>query len=682
MQTATFKQTPENRMRYRQIHLDFHTSEAISGLGKDFSEQQFIDCLKTAHVDTINLFAQCHHGYAFFDSKVIEPHPGLVEKNLLDRMLAACAKNNIRTVIYLTVGWNEKAGRENPEWVIRKKDGSLDYPEMKHPHSSREWGWYSMCLNSPYLDQITSFMKEIAERYKPTGLWLDIADESRCECYCNRCQASMRENNLNIENEEDVKTQAKLTFKNYLKKTSEALWSILPEATLNHNGDDRKGRHELYPYWSHIEIESLPTGGWGYDHFPTNARYFTQLEGKDVIGMTGKFQKHWGEMGGYKSQTALNYEVAQIMSLCCRVCIGDQLHPHGLMDSEVYQMIGQAYTHLEKCEPWLYEAKLIAEIAILSPDAVSKELGGDNMTADTSETGASQVLMEAHIPHLIVDEGADFSRFKLMIIPDKIRLDKKLKEKLQNYINAGGKLLLSAESGLEKDKNDFALDTGLEYLGKSPFDVEYFKVESEDMLKRNVIQSTFINYTPGHKTKVKDAEVLVDIHKPFFNRTYARFSGHGKVAAEGSAGYPAVVKHQNIVYFSAPIFSVYRENGMSLHKNLILNAIDLLIGNTEKRVDCKLPSAARLNICRQEKENRDMLHFLFATPSLRGDTEVVEDVIPLYDKQVTYYSRKKVKAVYTVPEQKALAFKQDNEALSFVVPEIRLSQIVCVDYQD
>jgi hypothetical protein len=29
-----------------------------------------------------------------------------------------------------------------------------------------------------------------------------------------------------------------------------------------------KGSHAFLKWNSHLELESLPTGGWGYDHFP------------------------------------------------------------------------------------------------------------------------------------------------------------------------------------------------------------------------------------------------------------------------------------------------------------------------------------------------------------------------------------------------------------------------------
>ena len=42
----------------RQIHLDFHTSEHIPDIGKDFSKKQFQEALKVGKVNAINIFAK------------------------------------------------------------------------------------------------------------------------------------------------------------------------------------------------------------------------------------------------------------------------------------------------------------------------------------------------------------------------------------------------------------------------------------------------------------------------------------------------------------------------------------------------------------------------------------------------------------------------------------------------
>ena len=43
-------------MRFRQVHLDFHTSEFIENIGEKFDKKEFQDALIAGHVDSITLF--------------------------------------------------------------------------------------------------------------------------------------------------------------------------------------------------------------------------------------------------------------------------------------------------------------------------------------------------------------------------------------------------------------------------------------------------------------------------------------------------------------------------------------------------------------------------------------------------------------------------------------------------
>ncbi len=52
-------------MNFRQVHLDFHTSEKISGIGKKFDKKQFQESLILGHVNSITLFSKCHPDWLF-----------------------------------------------------------------------------------------------------------------------------------------------------------------------------------------------------------------------------------------------------------------------------------------------------------------------------------------------------------------------------------------------------------------------------------------------------------------------------------------------------------------------------------------------------------------------------------------------------------------------------------------
>ena len=51
-------------LRYRQVHLDFHTSEAITGIGSAYDRAQFQEQLRRGCVDSVTVFSKCQHGWS------------------------------------------------------------------------------------------------------------------------------------------------------------------------------------------------------------------------------------------------------------------------------------------------------------------------------------------------------------------------------------------------------------------------------------------------------------------------------------------------------------------------------------------------------------------------------------------------------------------------------------------
>ena len=78
---------------HRQIHLDFHTPAGVT-VGDKFTATEFFDTLEAAKVNSIAVFAKCHHGYSYFDTKVGTRHPGL-GFDLLGQMVAEGAKRQM-----------------------------------------------------------------------------------------------------------------------------------------------------------------------------------------------------------------------------------------------------------------------------------------------------------------------------------------------------------------------------------------------------------------------------------------------------------------------------------------------------------------------------------------------------------------------------------------------------------
>ncbi|MCR5150988.1 MAG: alpha-L-fucosidase, partial [Clostridiales bacterium] len=341
-----------SRLPFRQVHLDFHTSEKIPGIGSAYNEEDFINTLKTGHVNSITVFAKCHHGWSYYPSKVNPIHPNL-KFDLLSAQLKACKKAGIRAPIYISAGYDEKEAVKHPEWIVKPNP---DFnPDFSFPH------YQLLCMNSPYLNLLIEQVEEVMQLFNPDEIFLDICGERRC--YCENCIKGMKEAGLDPESEEDHDKYSIFVYAEYCRKVREAVDKYNSETAVFHNGGNIiRGRRDLVSYESHLELESLPTGGWGYDHFPMSAAYCRNL-GKEYLGMTGKFHVSWGEFGGFKHPNALIYETSLSLALGAKCSIGDQLHPCGELNSATYNLIGKAYKLVEEKEPWCDDVSSIADIA-------------------------------------------------------------------------------------------------------------------------------------------------------------------------------------------------------------------------------------------------------------------------------------------------------------------------------
>ena len=456
-------------MRFRQVHLDFHTSEHIPGVGSKFDKAQFQRALREGHVDSITVFAKCHHGWAYFNAEKNEIHPTLDGFELLNAQLEAAHEIDVKAPIYISAGTDERLARRHPEWLIRSKE---EAGQTSSPHDFANPGFHRMCLNSPYLEVLLEQTREVCQKYYPMGidgLFFDIVGVQ--PCHCASCLRTLREEGRDPEDDAEIWALAERVHANYTRRIREVVDETDPAIHVFHNsGHITRGRRDLANMSSHYELESLPTGGWGYDHFPLSARYVQQF-GVDYLGMTGKFHRSWGEFGGFKHPNALRYECALSVANGAKCSVGDQCHPSGRMEMATYRLIGAAYAEIEAKEPWLDGVQAVADVGVLSLEACI----GRCPVADKTDAGVVRMLLEGKYLFNVLDKESDFSPYKVLILPDAIKTDAALLAKLTDYVAGGGKILASGCSGLDEAGAAFAFDLGAVWQGESPMSPNYLR---------------------------------------------------------------------------------------------------------------------------------------------------------------------------------------------------------------
>ena len=666
-------------LRFRQVHLDFHTSPCIPAIGAKFDKKQWQDALKKAHVNSITCFSSCHHGWSYHPTAVGMMHPGL-NFNLLRAQMDACHEIDVNVPIYLTGGVNNLAADRHPEWREITADGRY----TGWVSSPIQPGFKKLCFNTPYLDYLCAMIEEAVRLFPDAnGVFIDIISQS--PCCCHWCMADMAKEGYDPENPEDRKRFAKRTLLKYYKRTTEAARSLNSDMPVFHNsGNVTAGNREILPYFSHLELESLPTGGWGYDHYPMSAAYCRKLD-LDFLGMTGKFHTTWGEFGGFKHPNALRYECAAMLAQGSKCSIGDQLHPSGNLDESTYELIGKAYEEVEKKEPWCGHAASAADVAILSNTAFNPGTKPEGAWAPYGEIGASRLLLESHIHFDLLDQEMAFDPYKVLVLADDIRMTPDLKKRLDAFLARGGKLILSGASVLWKDRDEPAFDLPFDYAGISPFCPDYIK--ASETFAPDFVKTPFVMYLPSHRIKVKGGTSLGEIFDPYFNRNYAHFSSHQHTPYKPEpSGFDAGVMTDSILYFAHPVFSLYAGYGNVGLKHFVTNAVSAFAGK-ELSVHTNLPSQGRVTLMKQEPERRYILHLLYANTINRGSRmemsggnvrnsstiEVIEELNPLYDVAASVKLPGNVRKITLEPQGVELPVKKNGDGAY----EVKLDRLVC-----
>ncbi len=661
-------------MNFRQVHLDFHTSEKIGNIGKEFDKTQFQAALKAGHVNSITVFSKCHHGWSYHPTKVNKMHPQL-SFDLLGAQIEAAHEIGVKTPVYISAGLDEKYAVEHREQVIRNRDESTTWVnDFTTP------GYHVICFGTPYLDFLLSQIKEMLENYDADGLFLDITNVR--PCYCQYCRKALAERNKSVDDTKAVIEYAEEVYANYTKRVRETVDSVRPGLPVFHNGGHiRRGRRDIAYSNTHLELESLPTGGWGYDHFPVSAAYARTL-GMEYLGMTGKFHTAWGEFGGFKHPNALRYEVALSAANGAKCSVGDQMHPLGKMDMATYNLIGSAYRELEAKEPYLEGAVNVTDIAVFGSEALENYYGSKgksvteaNRVAGPGETGVARILLEGKYLFDYVDAQTDLSKYKLVILPDSGMLDDELCEKLSAFVKGGGKILASGRAGIDENEK-FRFDFGAEFDGDNEYKPDFcrpcFDIPS-------LLGSAYLMNSGSCKVKNVSGKVLAEREDTYFNRTIDHFCSHKHAPNNPLSASPAITEGKDGIYIGWYIFTEYASHGSITAKQIVLHAIDTLIGET-KSVKTSLPAQGVVTLTRQA--SRDIVHLLYASPVKRGSgVEVIEDILPVYNTGVSVKKRAgEVKRVYLAPQNEDISFTVDGDNVVFNVSEFECHQMAVIEY--
>ncbi len=633
----------------RTVHLDFHTGPDVPDVGADFDAETFADAYARAHVDSVTVFAKCHHGNLYYDTAHPARHPSLKPGfDLLGGQIEALRRRGIRAPIYLSVQCDEYAANAHPEWIALT-------PEMQRVKywttSAFTAGWQILDMSSPYQDFLAEQLHEVLKRFAPTdGIFMDMCwDQVSCTKWAID---GMKKASLDPTSAEDRALYARQVAHQYMGRYRDMVEQAhrgRPPAGVWFNSRPKTNLAVEKQFLRHIEIEALPTGGWGYAYFPYVARFVRPLD-LPTLSHTGRFFRSWGDHGGIKPAMALKYECCQILSQGMTNGVGDLLHPRAVPNPAVYDLIGKVYAHIEACEPFVEGGTPLADIAVLVDPALGDSPGAAGF-------GMVRMLQQLQQQFDLLPPDGDLSSYAVVIVPESTPVDAALHDRLEAYLESGGGLILSGESAFDAEGRPRFERQRITVTDPRP--TTHLFLHPAECVGEGLSGFAQVMYEPTRRIRPQgDGLALVRLGSPYFPRSYDRFSGHEYTpeapVAPDALSDAAVVQGDRVITFAPPIFTTYGNHPSPWFRQLFGNCLRRLLPDPLILAD----GPSRLETTVVQTPTRKAVHLLSFSSERRADgLDVVEDAIPLVEMPLSIRCASAPARVSLQPVNRSLDFE-------------------------
>ncbi|MCF7853183.1 MAG: alpha-L-fucosidase [Candidatus Pacebacteria bacterium] len=660
------------RTHIRQVHMDFHMPEFPIEAIRNFNAEEFVGHLLHGKVNMIALFAKCHFGNSFYNTKVGHKHSGL-ENDFLREAAEECRKHGIKTIAYYSLCCDLRAYQTCPHWAATDAQG-------KPLPVTGPWG--RVCINTPYREELAlPQLEEIAADYPVDGFFIDIPFVPQCFCkYCRTKFQLMYGRELS----EDLPRVERTAFiqnscGRFLKELRAIAnrhnpeLKIVTNASCRHNSARTFSEQSDYGVW-----ESQPHNNYLSHSFA--ARSVRTLD-MPVQVMSVRFYQGWGDLT-LKPAAQMTTEFAAMIGNGGVASSGDQVNVDGTLQTPVYDMFRGAFGFVEEREKLLFGAVSVPDTAVLAPvprpDYPPEHVAGEAML------GAHKALVESHVQFDILS-SLDLDRlgsYRFVVLTEPCDFGPDVFPALREWVAGGGTLVAVGDSVLGNRADVHLADVfGLEYLEPSVFSVSHFRPRPE--LRGETDDLPLQCRGRSYKVIPTTATVLADYIYPLIetSQTYAFRNVQCPPPSAKASPYPFTTVNTygngRAVYVAGSIFRIYWQTNHHWLRQFVEALWNHLDPNPLYRVD--IPGVVETNLMTAASGDRllNLIHYQVGHQGSAGAIPSVEKVHPLRDVACQVKAAG-VQRVVLEPEGTRLAFEERDGYACFSVPCIKYLAIVRV----
>jgi len=655
-----FQDTNQSFPKFATL-FDFHTHGACQDLGSKFDPEQAAEDLKQRGIEFVVLHARCNQGYAYYDTKVGIKHPAL-KTDLFGEFTRALRKRNILVSAYINAGLSQHEGYLHRDWLTISPEGEI----YRKPYNFPEFR--TMCYNSPYADHLLAMVDELSS-YPVTGFFFDCLMPHPC---------------IGAECIEEMKT-LKMTPEQFADYSRLRIVRRLAEKVRGYNRN-----YMLFfncvpfalqvPFASYLEFECLPTGGWGYDALQVNARYLRTL-GLPVVHLTGRFHESWGDFGGIRTETSVESDCfTGFANGMNAFSIGDHLHPNCQLNKPVLALEAKLNSLISSLAPFLKDARPLVDIALVIPSDAHDNTIASVPSVRTGE-GFCRMMCELKLQFDILQAEQDFSKYKLIILADNVRLDDDLQRRVKDFLAGGGKLIATGHSGLPpvEQEQQFPEFWCARYEGETPHHPGYFKMA--ERITSDVPDMPVTLFNQGIAMKADNgSESLAKIIAPYYNEQFDGQDWYMYLPPAQEDGCDFIVFNGQMAHCSHELGFTYYKHAQVPIRSALKVVIDRMLDAPTLEIS-GLPSFGRATV--QEQPGRRTVWLTAYVPERRGEkNDIMEDriITGQLSMKLRLPDGTTPKTVYLMPRNQKLDWTFQDGICTISVPSISGYGLVVCEY--
>ena len=680
--------------------IDMHIPDWNENFLSKFDPKEYVDALADAGVDNAILYTGNCLGMCFWPTKAGHMHKGLKGRNINIETFKLAREKGMKVVMYYNI-WNRWAYDVHPDWRMVTMDGLTTTENKDHVRVSR---FGQVCINNQeYRDFVKAQITDIAQSFDADGLWIDMIGYFGTVCCCPACrkrylQDTGREipTTINWNDPEWVRFVRKREdwFTDVTNMIRETALTVNSKLSLTFQGGSILSGWGGGVNMGFIEANDYLAGDFYGPpmQYSVTCKYFNNITNiRPMEFMTSRCENLSDHTSTKSIDELRNSAMGAFMNNAAFVFI-DAIDPMGTINRDFYRMMGELHESVRPFEEAVSpNAKLLSDVAIYSNLRSVYEPKDNGYRLDQvpsrvprikglTEIGRTMVTGRVMFDIISERQLNDLSRYPSILLPSEYVLDDNEIKAFEKYVNDGGILIMTGETGMNDGagsrRADFALNGlfGVHYEGETFENAGYMAPTEIGQVCFSGNTKTYPLAIHSEMTKVKadaDVDVLATITLPYSRVDEVYHFGSAISNPPGvETDYPALTLRRvgkgKAVYIAAPL----EKETYSHQRCLVTDLVKYLLD--KRTVSYEVPEWLEVMAWRDEKNScyqLNMLNSIYEVSNLIARDLKFKLEIP-----------EKIKQVREVGTGRTLDFEYVDGALLLKVDEICDFSMLRLDY--